>query len=317
MVVEESVSVIINAYNEEEDIGDCLDSLAEQTYDDFELVVIDDGSTDGTLDVVESYRDKFDLKTHRTEHVGLKKARKEGVRRSSGDIIVNVDADEILEPDFLENILQPFRDDKVGSVGGVIKSFGKGWVTDGYGTLNEIFYSLRDEGEEAEWVQGGCSAYRREALEDVGGLPAEKVSLDKDTSWRMKDSGWKVILRKDAVVHHKDPQTLKSVMKREHKIGRREYHLLKRHSSRSSWKELSRFYPLFGFVVLGLSVFFLPLLALLVVGAVLTYLAVFYMVIKNIDDAEFGTTLKSWIVLTSINLAWSVGYLRSALGSKS
>jgi len=66
-----------------------------------------------------------------------------------------------------------------------------------------------------------------------------------------------------------------------------------------------------------LSVFFLPLLALLVVGAVLTYLAVFYMVIKNIEDAELGTTLKSWIVLTFINLAWSVGYLRSALGPKS
>jgi len=315
LVKEKTVSVIINAYNEEDDISDCLDSLVEQAYDDFELVVIDDGSTDDTLGVVRRYSDKFNLKTHRTEHIGLKKARKVGVKQSSGDIIVNVDADEILEPDFLENILEPFKDEKVGSVGGVIKSFGKGWVTNGYGTLNEIFYSLRDEGEEAEWVQGGCSAYRRTALEDVGGLPAEKVSLDKDTSWRMKDSGWKVILKKDAIVHHKDPQTLKSVMKREHKIGKREYHLLKRHSSRSSWKEVSRFYPLCGIVLLGLSIFYLPLLILLAVGALLTYLTVFYMVVKNIENAKFGTSLKSWIVLTFINLGWSIGYLRSAFGS--
>lgn len=314
--LEYDVSVLINAYNEEEDIGDCLDSLVEQTYDDFELVVVDDGSTDNTVEVVKSYSDELDLNIIRTEHAGLQKARKKGIDISDGDIVVIVDADEILEPDFLENMLRAFSDEDVGAVGGMLKSFGEGWVTDAYGALNEIFYSMRTEGEEVDWIQGGCSAFRKEALDEVGGLTTEDTSEDKDISWKLKEEGWKVLLSDGAVAHHKDPQTLGSVMKREYDIGKREYLLLKDHSGKISWKELIRFYPLLGLILLIFVPFYLPLGLLFLVGVLLTFVGVTYLVHKNVEDIEFGISIKSWIVLTMINLAWSLGYLVSGIGSK-
>ncbi len=301
------VSVIINAYNEEEDIGDCLDSLVEQTYDDFELVVVDDGSTDGTMEIVESYNGQFEMKTHRTEHVGLKKARKKGVKRASGEIVITIDADEILREDFLENMLEGFEDDEVGAVGGVLRSEGEGWVTEAYGALNQAFYALRAEGGEADWIQGGCSAYRRDALEDVGGLAREKVSADKDISWKLKEASWKVVLKDDAVAYHRDPQSVDSVMKREYKIGEREYSLVSRHRDRFGWKEMSRFFPLSSFFFLGLSFLHVLFLIPILLGSVGSLAMVSYLLLKYTSKKNL---VQAWVVLNLINLSWSLGFLK-------
>jgi len=310
---EKKVSVIINAYNEERDIGDCLDSLVGQGFDDFELIVVDDGSTDKTIDIVKSYSDKFDLKIHRTEHIGLQKARKKGIEISSGDILIIVDADEILEPDFLENMLRPFSDDEVGAVGGILKSFGKGWVTDAYGALSEIFYSMRTNGDEVDWIQGGCSAFRKKGLMETGGLTTQDTSEDKDISWKLKDAGWKVVLSRDAIAHHKDPQNMGSVMNREYHIGEREFSLLKGHKGRFSWKELSRFYPLAGLILLAFVPFYLPLIFLLIAGVFLTWIGLVYLIRKNVEETTIGISVKSWVVLTMINFAWSIGFIKSGL----
>lgn len=318
MVIESSVSVIINAYNEEDNISDCLDSLVEQTYDDFELVVIDDGSTDDTVEIVESYIDKFQLKIYKVPHVGLRKARRIGFSKAKGEILVNIDADEVLREDFLHNIVKPFKiDEEIGGVGGMVIADGSSWAAEAYGVWNEIFFELRVRGEEVDWIEGGCSAFRREAYEEIGGFTKNKISSDKDISWRLKDSGWKLISKKDVVAYQKEPSTFSSVIKREHKHGRKEFYLLKRHEDKMSWKELTRFYPFFGLLVLGLSLLYVPLLLLVLTGAFVTYLGVFYLVRKYVEDAKLGTSVKSWVIFTFINLAWSIGYFKSALGIKS
>ncbi len=309
-MVEESVSVIINAYNEEEDIPDCLDSLDEQTYDDFELVVIDDGSTDGTMEVVESYSDKFELRTYRVSHVGLRKSRRIGFSKAKGDILVNIDADEVLREDFLENLTEPFEDEGVGAVGGRLESEGEGWVTEAYGALNEGFYGLRAEDEGVDWIQGGCAAFRRKALREVGGLADERVSEDKDISWKMKDEGWKVLLQESAVAHHKDPQTLRSVMNREYDIGKREYFLLKEHKNRMSWKELARFSSLIGLILLGLVPFYFPLIMLLVIGVIGLIGGVVYLIRGTTEGFSGKIYLTASVVLFLINLAWSLGFIK-------
>ncbi len=309
------VSIVINVYNEEENIGDCLGSLKEQSYSDFELIVVDDGSTDSTMDIVEDYREHFELKTYSTPHVGIKKARRKGVKETTGDIIVVIDADEILEPDFLEEILSSFEDDEVGAVGGVLRSRGDGWVTEAYGTLSEAFYGLRTGEEEADWIQGGCSAYRKKALDEVGGLAREKVSADKDISWKMKKGGWKVLLNKDAVAYHRDPQTIGSVMNREYNIGKREFHLISKHTEKGGWKELSRFYPLIGLIFLGLSPLFYPLALLVLFGFVATFLGTVYLIYSYTEEKDLRITFTSWVVFTLINLSWSLGFLVSPFSS--
>lgn len=310
---EKKISVVINVYNEEENIQDCLDSLLNQTYKDFELIIVDDGSTDETMDIVESYYDRFEMQLFSTPHVGIKKARRKGIDKTSGEYIIVIDADEILEPDFIEQIINPFDQSEVGAVGGILKSEGEGWVTQGYGVLNEIFYGLRASGNEADWIQGGCSAYRREALEEVGGLANEKVSADKDISWKLSKSGWRVLINRKAVAYHRDPQNVRSVIKREYDIGKRERSLLSKHKDKMSWKEISRFYP-FGFLLLLiLTPLFFPLFYLLIASLISTIVLVGFLINKYTQHPMIKNIFSSWVVLTLINLAWSSGYMKAFL----
>ncbi len=305
-------SVVINAYNEEDNIGECLHSLTKQTLQDFEVVFVDDGSTDKTVEIVKGFKDDLALKIITLSHSGHRKARRTGIARSKGDIVVIIDADEVLEEEFLEKIVEPFEKEEVGAVGGVLKSKGGGWATRAYGTIQEMLYELRkDDKGEVDWIQGGCSAYRRKTLEDVGGLTEKKVSTDKDISWRIKDAGWKVLLKKDVIGYHKDPSTLMSLMKREFKNGKKEYNLLKRHKGRMGWKEISRFSTLIGLLLLSLVPIFPYILLLILLGFFLTFLAVTYLIHKHIDETYLGLSLQCWIVMTGINLGWSLGYLVS------
>ncbi len=305
-------SVVINAYNEEDNIRDCFNSLKAQTINDFEIIFVDDGSTDDTVEIVKDFKDELRIKSIYLTHSGHRKARRRGISESESDIVVIIDADEILEADFLEKLIEPFDLDEIGAVGGVLLSEGGGWATRAYGKIQEVLYEFRtDQRGEVDWIQGGCSAYRKSALEEVGGLTEEKVSTDKDISWRIKDAGWKILLRKDAIGYHKDPSTLWSLMKREYKNGKKEYNLLKRHKGRMGWKEISRFSTLIGLLLLSVSPLFPPILLLIILGFFLTFLAVAYLIHKHIDETYLGISLQCWIVMTAINLGWSLGYLVS------
>ena len=88
------VSVIIPCYNAEQFIGEAIGSVLEQTLEDFELIVIDDGSTDGSTSVVESFSDKR-LKYHKTANHGVSHARNTGIRMATGKYIAFLDADDL------------------------------------------------------------------------------------------------------------------------------------------------------------------------------------------------------------------------------
>lgn len=97
------ISVIIVVYNAEKSIKRCIDSIINQTYKDFELIIINDGSTDGTLDIISSY-EKNDARIIiiSRENLGVARSRQEGLDISSGEYSIFVDADDWVEPDFLE-----------------------------------------------------------------------------------------------------------------------------------------------------------------------------------------------------------------------
>lgn len=98
------VSVIIPAYNIEMYISKCLDSIISQTYADLEIIIINDGSTDSSFDIMQSYayRDKrIILINHKTNH-GVSIARNEGINISTGEFITFVDGDDYISPDMIE-----------------------------------------------------------------------------------------------------------------------------------------------------------------------------------------------------------------------
>src|SRR3990167_7427329 len=114
------VSVVIPTYNEEKDIISCIKSLFNQTYKKFEIIVVDDGSTDKTLDIIAQFKKVRVLKQN---HLGSGVARNLGAKYAKGQILVFVDADMTFDKDYLKNLIKPILKDKIGNVIGTTHDY--------------------------------------------------------------------------------------------------------------------------------------------------------------------------------------------------
>ncbi len=97
----ELVTVIINVYNGEDYIETCLDCVIRQTYKNLEILVVNDGSTDGTLEICKSYKDKR-IRVVTTENLGLSLSRNVGIENAKGEYLYYIDVDDLMEPDTIE-----------------------------------------------------------------------------------------------------------------------------------------------------------------------------------------------------------------------
>ncbi len=123
------VSVIIPAYNSARYIGEALDSLVGQTYRDFEVVVVDDGSADDTLAVVNGYAQRLALRVIRQANGGPARARNEGVRAAAGQYCAFLDADDLMLPQRLEQQVAALRaDGQIALVHTDLQTFNEGGV---------------------------------------------------------------------------------------------------------------------------------------------------------------------------------------------
>ena len=93
-------SIIVPVYNVEKYIKKCLDSIFDQTFKDFEVIVVNDGTKDNSMDIVE----KYDVLTINQKNQGLSAARNSGVKRANGDYLIFVDSDDYIEKDLLKRI---------------------------------------------------------------------------------------------------------------------------------------------------------------------------------------------------------------------
>ena len=111
------VSFIIPAYNIEDYIGKCLDSILNQTWQDFEIIVVNDGSKDKTGEVLDSYATKDNrIKILHKENEGVSAARNDGIKMASGDYILFWDGDDFAEKETCEELLQTMAENDVDTV---------------------------------------------------------------------------------------------------------------------------------------------------------------------------------------------------------
>lgn len=195
-------SVIIPAYNEEKYIADTLKSLVSQTLLPYEVIVVDDGSTDNTSHIVEGFTRQYNfirLITNQAEAKHLPgskviKAFNEGLKhlQKSVDFIVKLDADLILPENYFEMIAGKFRSDaEIGMVGGMAYiQKGNEWQLE----------SLTDK----DHIRGAFKSYRKECFEQIGGLrPA--MGWDTVDELLAKYYGWKVVVLPELKVQHLKP----------------------------------------------------------------------------------------------------------------
>lgn len=193
-----SVSVLIPAYNEAGFVGECIEAVLASEYPDehMEVIVIDDGSTDGTAAEAAAYRDRG-VKLFRRDNGGKHAALNFGLQCASGSVIVTVDADSRPEPDAISRMVAQLEADP--SIGGLSAAVIVG-NDDGFLTrlqraeyavcnTNRRAYSVFD----AVPVVPGClGVYRREALDDVWGYDPDTVTEDFDLTVKLLKRGWAV-----------------------------------------------------------------------------------------------------------------------------
>ena len=104
-------SIIVPAYNTEKYIDKCLKSIFSNTYKNFEVIIVNDGSTDKTEDIINKYIKKYDNIIHiKQKNMGLSMARNNGVKKATGDYLLFIDSDDYVEKNLLENINKNISD---------------------------------------------------------------------------------------------------------------------------------------------------------------------------------------------------------------
>ena len=161
------VSIIVTAHNYAKYLPKALDSVLQQNYQDFEIVVVNDGSTDDTEDVLASYMDNENLRAITLEGVGLAAACNRGIEASSGDYIVRLDADDWFDEN-LVLVLATYLD-RHRNVGLVFPDY---FTVDAHGQLIQTVRRAKAN-EEVELLDRPCLAagamYRRSCYQDIGG----------------------------------------------------------------------------------------------------------------------------------------------------
>jgi GT2 family glycosyltransferase len=226
------VSVVVCAYNAESTMDGCLSSLQALRYPAYEVVVVDDGSTDRTGGIAERYEGVHVI---HQENKGLSAARNVGIAASTGEIIAFTDSDCVVDPDWLHYLVASFLSSGLPAVGGPNlpppeDSLVASCVAAAPGGPLQVL--LNDE--EAEHIPGCNMAFRREVLEEIGGFDPifRAAGDDVDICWRLQQRGYRIGWSPAAMVWHFRRNTVKAYVGQQRGYGKAEALLYFRHPDR-------------------------------------------------------------------------------------
>ncbi len=207
------VSFLLCAYNEEQTIEETLRSILSQTVKPDEVIVVNDGSTDRTAEILRRFENEC-VVVHLQENTGNKaRAQMIGLRYVTGDLVAFTDADTRLDPKFLENVLPYFLDPLVGGVSGQVLSEKKNWLTSVRQMQYMIGQSLYKRGmHELDCIMvipGAAGIVRRELFS----ASFDTVTEDMDMTLRINELGHKIVYAPDAKAYTNDPSDLGSYVR--------------------------------------------------------------------------------------------------------
>ena len=213
-------TVIVPAYNERAGIEASVRSLVASNHP-VEVIVVDDGSTDGTADLVESLR-LPGVRVIRQENGGKPSALNAGIAAASCELLVMVDGDTVFEPDSVRALLQPFADPRVGAVSGNAKVGNRGgllgrWQHIEYVVGFNLDRRLFDLAECMPTVPGAIGGFRRSALRRIGGVSEVTLAEDTDLTMALCRDGWRVVYEERAVAWTEAPATLGALWKQRYR----------------------------------------------------------------------------------------------------
>ena len=253
------VSIIVPAYNEAEVIQASLSSLLELKYPYYEIIAVDDGSTDGTYERMKEFEGNHygvRVQVYKKENSGKADALNYGIRRSKAAIVVCMDSDSRLTPDALRYAMKHFRDENVGAVAGNVKVANRHnlWTKlqaleyiEGLNIVRQAQAFFRT----VNVIPGPMGIFRRTAIEATGGYDSDTFAEDFDMTVKLLADGWKINYEPRAIAYTEAPEALLDIIKQRYRWTRGVLQALRKqkrlfmHSSGSVTTPLSLWYMMF------------------------------------------------------------------------
>jgi glycosyltransferase involved in cell wall biosynthesis len=273
------VSIIIPTYNEEKDIGKCIVSLKKQSYSPKEIIIVDDGSNDKTLEIIKKFQD---IKIFKQEHGGPALARNFGAKNSKGKILIFVDADMTFNRDYLKYLIEPIIDDKKKEIIGTEEKL---QIAD---NLENIWSRcqgklMSDPNDKDRRI---FRAIRKDKFIEMGGFDS-KYGYSDDQTFFFKYKIRPYVVD-GAICYHKNPETLNGVYKQSRWIGA---------SHSYFWLKI----PILNLISILLMLFLFPLFV------------VVFSIKKSYKNKDFSIFLYMLIFITVKYFGTIAGYLRKVL----
>ncbi|MEP6672099.1 MAG: glycosyltransferase [Chthoniobacter sp.] len=213
------VSIIVPAFNEHAVVGRTIRSVLANDYPRMEVIFVDDGSTDGTAEAVErEFAGNPIVRVIRQLNGGKASALNHGITACQGEIVVGLDADTQFPKETITRMIRHFRDPRVGAVAGNVKVGNRinlitRWQALEYITSQNVDRLAYAQLNAVTVVPGAVGAWRRTALEEVGGYLTDTLAEDMDLTWRMRRKGWKIETEAGAIALTEAPATTRSFFK--------------------------------------------------------------------------------------------------------
>ena len=340
------VSVIVPVLNREKFIGKCIESLLELDYPSYEIIVIDNKSTDRTMEIIS----KYPIKVFENEQRGSYVTRNKGVDNAKGDIIAFTDSDCVVDKNWLKNLVRNYTDDKIGGVCGEILSYPPKSIIEKFSDIiginrvdliNQIVPKRKVELKRdsniflsAVFVTANCS-FRREVFFELEKFDTEYISGgDVGFGWKVLKAGYKLIYDPEAVVWHKHRETTKALIKIFYKYGYDQPLLLKKQSEGRSYFKIKTYLfekyefgmnlPTLALINIDLMTLIIFTLILIPISPVFAYLSLFIFfsillgTLRETVQAIKKTKELRWLILFPLlhiirNYAFIYGRIRGGI----
>ena len=212
------VSVVVPAYNEGVVLRGCVDSILGSGFANLQLILVDDGSSDDTLDIMRTYQGDPRVVVVAKPNGGKGSALNVGIAHATGEVLLFVDADGVFTPTTIPRMLEGFRHERVGAVCGndlpinvtspqtallaLMTHVGTGMTRRALALVGML-----------PIVAGNSGAFRADVIREVGGFREDTVGEDLELTWRVQFAGWDVEFAPHAKVLAEVPSTLKGLWK--------------------------------------------------------------------------------------------------------
>jgi glycosyltransferase involved in cell wall biosynthesis len=210
------ISIIIPVYNSEKTIDETIEALMKQNYSkkDYEIIVVDDGSTDRTVDVVKKFKT---VKLVKQKHKGPAAARNIGVKHAKGGIILFTDADCIPIKNWIKNMVKPFKNKKIVGVSGSYRTLNNDKLVarfTGYEIADR--HKSMEKQKNIDFIGTFSAGYRKDIFLKFKGFDESfpiASGEDPELSFKINKAGLNMVFQPKAFVYHKHPDSLKKYLK--------------------------------------------------------------------------------------------------------